>query len=109
MRKKRVTKKLLREITRRIVDRFDPHKIILFGSHARGNADPESDIDILVIMPVEGSKREKAVEIGMALNEFSIAKDIFVNTPDQFAWRRKTTGTLEHPADREGIILYERS
>ena len=41
----------LPEITRRIVKTSDPDKVILFGSHARGDASPDSDLDLLVIAP----------------------------------------------------------
>jgi predicted nucleotidyltransferase len=45
-------------MVRRIVQRFDPEKVILFGSHARGTAGPDSDVDLLVVMTVRGSKRD---------------------------------------------------
>jgi len=45
------------------VERFNPVKILLFGSYARGTAVPDSDVDLLVVMPVQGSKRKHAVEI----------------------------------------------
>ena len=47
------------EMVRRIVERFDPEKIILFGSHARGDATPDSDVDLLVVMPVQGSSARR--------------------------------------------------
>ena len=47
----------IREIVSRIVSRFKPEKIILFGSRGRGEAAPDSDVDLLVVMPVSGSKR----------------------------------------------------
>ena len=55
------------EMVRRIVDRFHPEKIILFGSHARGTAASDSDADLLVVMRVEGSRRKQATEIDLAL------------------------------------------
>lgn len=109
MAKSNLSKILIKKMVSRIVERFHPEKIILFGSHARGNARPDSDVDLLIVMPVEGSKREKAVEIGVALNDFSVAKDIIVSTPDQFEWRKDFIGTIERPAFREGKLLYERS
>jgi len=109
MGKQKILKNILKEMVSRIVERFDPEKIILFGSHARGDAGPDSDVDLLIVMPVEGSKREKAVEIGVALNDFSIPKDILVSTPDQFEWRKEIVGTIERPAFREGKLLYDRS
>ena len=98
----------IRGMTRRIVREFHPDRIILFGSHARGNAGPDSDVDLLVVMPVEGSTCDKAVEIGVALHDFDVAKDVIVVRPEQFAWRKDVVGTIEWPAVREGKVLYAR-
>ncbi len=107
MRKTRF-QRLINQMVRRIVERFDPERIILFGSAARGNARPESDVDLLVVMPVEGSRREKAVEIGVALNDIRVSKDILVTTPEDFEWRKEIVGTIERPAAREGRLVYAR-
>ncbi|MBH0185089.1 MAG: nucleotidyltransferase domain-containing protein, partial [Nitrospira sp.] len=48
-------------MVRRIVERFHPERVILFGSHARGTAGPQSDVDLLVVMQAQGSKRRCAV------------------------------------------------
>lgn len=55
----------------RLVARFDPDQIILFGSQARGTAEPGSDVDLLVIMPVSGSKRDRRVEMRVALHDIA--------------------------------------
>ena len=96
------------EMVRRIVERFDPERIILFGSHARGAAGPNSDVDLLVVMPVEGSKREKQLEIRKALRGIRAPIDIAVSTPEEFEWRREIVGTIEYPAVTEGKLLYAR-
>ncbi len=96
----------IRLMTRRIVRQFRPDRIILFGSHARGGAGPDSDVDLLVVMPVEGSTRAKAEEIGVALHDFDVAKDVIVVRPEEFAWRKDVVGTIEWPAVREGKVLY---
>ena len=93
----------------RIVRQFMPDKIILFGSHARGSAGPDSDVDLLIVMPVTGSKREKAVEIGVALHDIRVPKDLIVVTPEEFEWRKDTVGTIEWPAWREGKVVYARA
>ena len=90
----------------RIVADFQPEKVILFGSHARGGATTDSDVDLLVVMPVDGSKREKMVEIGVALHDIPVPKDIIVSTPEEYAWRSQVIGTLEYPANKEGKLLY---
>ncbi|MGD0007053.1 MAG: nucleotidyltransferase domain-containing protein [Terriglobia bacterium] len=107
MRKNRL-ERIIDEMVLRIVERFDPERIILFGSAARGDAGPDSDVDLLVVMPVEGSRREKAVEIGVAVNDIPVPKDIVVTTPEDFEWRKEIVGTIERPAEREGRLVYAR-
>ena len=95
-------------MVRRIVERFGPDRVILFGSHARRSATPDSDIDLLVVMPIAGSKRRKAVEIRLALCSFPFPKDVIVTTPEEFAWRKEIPGTIERPAALEGKVLYAK-
>jgi predicted nucleotidyltransferase len=98
----------INEMVRRIVKRFDPEQIILFGSHAKGTAGPDSDVDLLIIMPVSGSKREKQIEIGVALHDIRIPMDIIVTTPEEVERRKNLVGTIIRPALREGEIIYVR-
>ena len=99
----------LAQMVKRIVKRFSPQRVILFGSHASGRAGPDSDVDLLVVMQPKGTKAAQELEILKALRRFRMPKDVVVTTPEDFAWRRKVTGTIERPAAREGRILYERS
>ena len=101
-------KKMIKEMVNRIVEHFDPEKIILFGSYARGEAGPDSDVDLLVVMPVQGSKREKQLEIRALLHGIQLAKDIVVSRPEDFDWRKDIVGTIEYPATKEGKVLYAR-
>jgi len=102
------TKKQIQQMVRRIVREFDPDRIILFGSHARGQAGPDSDVDLLVVMEVEGSKRASQLAIRAVLHDVHVAKDIIVSRPEEFEWRKDTIGTIEHPAAKEGLVLYAR-
>jgi len=106
---KRAVQKQIQQMVDRIVEQFHPERIILFGSHARGDAGPDSDVDLLVVMPVEGSKREKRLEIRTVLHDIGLSKDILVTTPEDFEWRKEVVGTIEYPASHEGEILYARS
>ena len=96
------------KMVRRIVKKFKPEKIILFGSYARGTPTRDSDVDLLIIMPVSGSKREKRIEIGVALHDIRIPKDIIVATPDEVERRKNLVGTIIRPAIEEGKVLYVR-
>lgn len=99
----------IREMVRRIAAQFHPDKIILFGSHARGDARPDSDVDLLVVMPVEGSKRQKATEIDMALADRLVPLDLIVVTPEDFERGRHQIGSLLRPAVLEGRVMYDRA
>ena len=96
-------------MVKRLVERFDPDQIILFGSHARGTAGPDSDVDLLVVMPVSGPKRQKQIEMRVALHDIAVPKDIILVTPEQVAQRRNIVGTIIRPALREGKVLYVRA
>jgi len=93
----------------RIARRFHPEKIILFGSRARGQGGPDSDADLLVIMAVDGSKRQQAVQMDLALEGIPIPIDLIVVTPEEVEKYRETIGTIIREAVREGKVLYERA
>lgn len=103
------TEEKIAAITGRIVNLFDPEKIILFGSRGNGSAAPDSDVDLLIVMHHDGSPRKKAIEIGVELHDFDMPKDILVTTPDEFEWRKNISGTIEYPAAHEGKVLYARA
>ena len=94
------------EKVRRIVDRFRPDRIILFGSHAQGAAAADSDADLLVVTRIEGSRREMATEIEPALVGVSLPADVIVITPEELERNRHRKGTIIHPAVQEGKVLY---
>jgi len=96
------------EMVRRIVTQFNPEKIILFGSHARGTSGKDSDIDLMVVMPVSGLKRTKQVEVRVALHDIRVAKDIIVVTPEELEKHRNIVRTIVRPALKEGKVLYAR-
>jgi predicted nucleotidyltransferase len=96
-------------MVKRIAARFQPEQVILFGSHARGDAGPDSDVDLLVVMDFEGAARDKQLEIRQALHDILVPLDVIVTTPEAFAWRKDVVGTIEWPAAREGKVLYARA
>lgn len=86
---------------------FNPEKIILFGSYARGNWDEESDIDIIVVYQTEKKFMDRLEELYMKWN-LPKAVDILAYTPDEFTDMMKDNYFLKQ-AVKEGIIIYERS
>jgi predicted nucleotidyltransferase len=96
-------------LVERIIRRFDPLRIVLFGSHARGDAGPDSDIDLLVVFHQVDDKRKAAIEIRRALAGLPVGKDIIVTTPEEIARRGNLIGTILRPALRDGKVLYDRA
>jgi predicted nucleotidyltransferase len=103
---KLTTEAQIARMVARIVKKFRPQHVILFGSHARGEAGPDSDVDLLVVMDFEGTAFDKGLEIMVALHDILVPKDIIVTSPKDFAWRKEVVGTIEWPAAREGKVLY---
>ena len=93
----------------RIIGRFQPSRVVLFGSRSRGDANERSDVDLLVVMSNVPDKRRAAIEIRRSLGDLPVSKDIVVTTPDEIASRGHVVGTVLHAALREGTVVYERS
>lgn len=96
-------------MVQRIVAKFQPLRVILFGSQARGTATPSSDVDLLVVLSEVEDKRRAAVEMLRAVGDLPVAADIVVSTPEELARRGQIKGTVLRAALREGKVVYERA
>src|SRR5215210_7454552 len=94
-------------IVERVAERFDPSKIIVFGSVARGEANYDSDIDLLVVFDeIEwGVKRNVTVEIRRVLAHFPVPKDVIVTDVDEIRRRGHLVGPMLRPALEEGRVV----
>jgi predicted nucleotidyltransferase len=102
-----MTEDIVRVMVERIVRRFNPVRIILFGSRARGEAGRWSDVDLLVILPEVADKRQAMVEILRTLGDLPVCKDVVVTTSEEIARRGHLVGDVLRSALREGKVLYE--
>ena len=100
---------IINETVTRLVSRFQPERIILFGSQARGTADSHSDVDLLVICRIDGGRRKLMVEMDRALSGLGFARDVIVVTPEEFERDKGIPGTIARPASQEGKVLYART
>ena len=104
-----IRQEILNDAVSRIVEKFHPEKIILFGSQARGTADSRSDIDLLIISSIKDKRRKLMVEMNRVLTELEYAFDIIILTKEEFERDRKIPGTIGRYASREGRIIYEHT
>ncbi|MEJ7749408.1 MAG: nucleotidyltransferase domain-containing protein [Candidatus Limnocylindrales bacterium] len=90
----------------RIVSQFQPERVILFGSQARGDAGPDSDVDFLVVFDDDANQRERRIGIRRVLGDMPFAKDVLVGSVADL--QRSSAGTAVAAAIRDGIVVYER-
>ena len=100
-----VNRKVLDEIVRRILKVAKPEKIIMFGSAARGEMGPDSDLDILVVTACD-HRRKAARKIRRQLFGISVPIDIIVAKPEDIERYKDSIGLIYRPALREGKVLY---
>jgi len=104
-----VDEALLREIVRRILSVREPESIILFGSHARGEAHAGSDLDILIVENENAlPKHRRAVDYHMALWGIEHEIDLLVYTADEIDDWSEVPNAFPTTAMREGKVLYEK-
>jgi len=103
----RITPALRKTIVRRILRVAKPRKVILFGSAARGEMTPDSDIDLLVIEDTAPDPRGESVRICDALRGLGTPFDVSVMESIWFEESKRVVGGLAYPAHREGRVLYE--
>lgn len=94
-------------IAERIVRAVQPLQIILFGSHARGDADRRSDVDFLIVIRDADDKQRVWDEARDALSGSKTPCDVAVTTPDALRRYGDLVGMIFRPALREGKVLYD--
>lgn len=102
-------RKQLEEIAEAIVKSFHPKRIILFGSHARGDQREDSDLDLFVEMESDRRPPERAIEVSSIFGLRRWPLDVVVYTPSEVDRLRQVRGTLLSMIETEGEVLYERS
>lgn len=100
------TSEKVQEICDRIASDFHPDKIIVFGSHAYGTPGPFSDLDLLVVMPFEGSPLQQAALIISRVNP-EIGIDLIVGAPGQVRERLAMRDAFMREIVERGKVAYE--
>lgn len=102
-----VTLAEIHKLANQIAEEFQPEQIILFGSYAYGKPTPDSDVDLLVILPFQGRPFYKSLEILRHVNP-SFPIDLLARQPEDTARRYREGDPLIREALDHGTILYER-
>ncbi|SRR6266852_5364 len=101
-----VPMRLIRRFARQVAERFQPEKIILFGSYAYGTPHADSDVDILVIMPAR-NELDQAFKIRCEVPA-PFPMDLLVRTPKSINWRLKDGDLFHTKIVTRGRLLYEK-
>lgn len=96
----------IRTLCEQIATEFHPQRIVLFGSHAYGSPGPFSDVDLLVVMPFEGSALQQAARILTRINP-PLAVDLIVRTPEQVQERLAMHDGFMQEILERGKVAYE--
>lgn len=92
-----------------VVAYFQPRRVIVFGSVARGEAGPDSDIDLLVILDDDAPPEKLTLKAGYeARKGYDYPVDVFPCRETTFQRKSHVVGTLPYAARTEGVIVYER-
>lgn len=105
---RKVTQDDIRSFVEEVVRRFNPERIILFGSHASGNTSSDSDVDLLVMMDFEGRPHQQAFKIRRSVKR-SFPLDLLVRRPADVERRLRMGDFFFKEILHRGKVLYERS
>ena len=100
------TLKQIRDFGQKLGIEFQPQKVVLFGSYAYGKPTPDSDVDILVVMPLNGNPVDKSVEMRLKLRPI-FPLDLLVRTPTRIKERLALGDDFIKDILNKGKILYE--
>ena len=110
---RQVTEELIQKMVNIIVNEADPEKVVLFGSRARGDAGPDSDVDFIVVesepFDENRSRHAEAMRLWRALSGLGVSKDILVYSNDEWEYWHDCINHVIGRAFEEGKVLYEKS
>jgi len=98
--------KVVESLVQNIVEAVHPLKIILFGSYVRGKTDPDSDIDVLVVMPEGAHCRRTAQLLYRQITGLGVPFDILVTTPSNLEKHKDNIGLIYRTVLKEGQEIY---
>lgn len=104
---------IIRKMVDTIVREADPDTVILFGSRARGDARPDSDVDLLIVerepFSPQHSRRQETARLYLALRKLAISKDLLLYSREEFEQLKDSPHHIVGRAQREGLVLHVRA
>lgn len=104
-----IDSKKIDEVATRIASRFNPYKIILFGSYANGTPNDDSDLDLLIVQDSDLPMQKRGLDIRMSLIGTKIPLDILIYTKLEFEQEKSKNSSFLNSAIKNSKILYERA
>ena len=98
----------IEEIMRKIVEAFQPRRIVMFGSRARGAGEADRDLDLFVEMDSDDPPLKRGMAVDALFSRRDWAMDVIVWTPEEVREQRQYRNSLIQVIEREGRVLYEQ-
>lgn len=103
-----VDEQTIQGIVNTIVTRLRPRRVILFGSHARGQARDDSDLDLFVELDAPLPARGRTARVKQLFDPYPCPMDVVVYTPQEVEYWKQAAASLVASVLKEGRVLYER-
>lgn len=105
-----INKEMINEVKNRLIKTYNPEAIYLFGSHAWGTPNDDSDLDLLIVVERSEEKTYERSRPGQrALFGLGISKDLIVFTKEEFEKYTNDVTTLCYKISRDGELIYAKS
>lgn len=102
-----IDEQILQQVVKRLVTAAQPKRVILFGSYGRGNADEDSDLDLMVIERQVDNQYEEMIRLQKAVGNVGVGVDVLVYSEAEYERRSQVPGTVLYWARKEGRTLFE--
>jgi len=103
-----ISNQTIQDVVKVIATHLSPRRVILFGSHARGEAGPDSDLDLFVELDPPLPARGRSRRVKRLFDPYPCPMDVVVYTPEEVAYWKQAPASLVASVLREGRVLYER-
>ena len=104
-----ISQEKISEIVNKIAENYDPDKIILFGSYAKGTANTDSDLDFIIVKKTDTPKQKRGREVRKYLLGAMIPIDLKIYTPDEFEKEKNSVYSFLNSAIKNSKLIYERT